>query len=116
MKLNHALSVFGQTCTSWGGLPPPRLFAKIASVQRGGFAPTPIEGINPFLDKPVEGGIRPIRHPRHMSVFDGIPMDVIDVPIKILLIADLMLPKPPLPNGTLAMFGSGGVDPGFPAE
>ena len=40
-----------------------------------------------------------------MTVFDGIPTDIIEVLVKIVLIVDLMLPKPPLPKGAFAVFG-----------
>ena len=46
--------------------------------------------------------MRPIHHALRMSVFYGIEVDVIHVPLQIDFIANLMLPKPPLPYALFA--------------
>jgi len=38
-------------------------------------------------------------------------MDGIDMPVEIVLVADLMLPKPPLPNRTFPVFFPGWIHP-----
>jgi hypothetical protein len=52
----------------------------------------------------MEREIRPIAHPGNVSMLHRIPMDVIDMAAEILLITDLMLPKPLLPDRTLPVF------------
>ncbi|MGH9960726.1 MAG: hypothetical protein ACREBC_26990, partial [Pyrinomonadaceae bacterium] len=47
---------------------------------------------------------------RGRGVIARIPMDIIHMSVEILLTADLMLPKPPLPYGTFAVFGLGAVN------
>src|SRR5690348_6682930 len=46
--------------------------------------------------------MRPISDPRHQAMLDGIVMDVVDVPAKVGFVADRVLPKTALPDGTLA--------------
>ena len=55
----------------------------------------------------MERGIWPIGDTDDMAVFDGVPMDVIDVAAKIHRVMDLVLPKPPLPYRALPVFGLG---------
>jgi hypothetical protein len=47
----------------------------------------------------MEGGIGPIHHPFDQSMLHRIKMGVIHVRLIFLVISDLMLPEPPLPNG-----------------
>ena len=46
-----------------------------------------------------------------MPVFDRIEMDVIEVPHKIVLVTQGVLPIPPLPNPALSLGGTAGRDP-----
>ena len=46
-----------------------------------------------------------------MPVFDRIEMDVIEVPHKIVLVTQRVLPIAPLPNPTLSLGGTAGRDP-----
>ena len=46
-----------------------------------------------------------------MPVFDRIEMDVIEVPDKIVLVTQGVLPIPPLPNPALSLRGTAGRDP-----
>ncbi len=41
--------------------------------------------------------MRPIGHASHPSMFDGVPMDIIDVTVEVGLITDEMFPKTALP-------------------
>ncbi len=45
---------------------------------------------------------RPILHMLDEAVFDRVVMDVVDVPLQIGLIANLVLPEPALPKPALA--------------
>ena len=59
----------------------------------------------------VECGIRPIGNAGNLPVLDRIPMEVIEMPVEIVLVADLMLPEPPLPYRAFPVLGFGLVDP-----
>ena len=48
--------------------------------------------------------IRPIDGAGYMPMLDRIPMNVVEMPAEIVLIANLVFPKTSLPNCTLAMF------------
>ncbi len=63
---------------------------------------TPIHFEQSSLDKAMKTAVRPICNARDMPVFDGIELNVIDVSLKIGLIADRVLPIAPLPNSFLA--------------
>ena len=52
----------------------------------------------------------PIPDPRYKSMLDRIEMDVINMTLKIVLIANCMLPIAPLPDAALAFGGSAGRD------
>jgi len=43
--------------------------------------------------------MRPFAHLPHKAVLDRVEMDVIDMPFEIVVVADAMFPKAPLPNG-----------------
>ncbi|HTY23494.1 MAG TPA: hypothetical protein VMC85_10215 [Desulfomonilaceae bacterium] len=45
--------------------------------------------------------MRPISHAADPTMFDGIPVNIINVPIEILIIPDQVLPKSTLPNTSL---------------
>jgi len=49
-------------------------------------------------------------------MFDRVEVDVIEAPHKIGLVAQGMLPIPPLPNPTLAFAGAAGRDPLAPRQ
>ena len=55
--------------------------------------------------------IRPIDGAGYMPMLDRIPMNVVEMPVEIVLIANLVFPKTPLPYRTLAMLGLGSIDP-----
>ena len=58
----------------------------------------PIGRQDALLNIPVETAERPIGDSRHEPVLHGVVMDVIDVPLKIGVVADRMLPVPALPD------------------
>jgi hypothetical protein len=64
--------------------------------------PTPIVRQNPALDIGVEAAVRPIAYARHVSMLHGVEMDVVDMALEIGIIADRMLPIPPLLNALFA--------------
>lgn len=86
-------------------------FAEIGFRGNHGFPASPIGGVRPRRYIPMERGIRPITHSRDVSMLHRIPMDVIDMVVEIVLVADLMFPKPPLPNRTFPVFFLGRVHP-----
>ena len=47
--------------------------------------------------------MRPVSHARDEAMLDGIDVDVIDVSLKISIVADRMLPKSPLPQRELSI-------------
>ncbi len=57
----------------------------------------PIKWIDAPFNKAMKAGIRPLSDRFDIAVFDRIPMDIVDMPFKIALIADLMFPKAALP-------------------
>jgi hypothetical protein len=57
--------------------------------------------------------IWPILHPPHMAMLDGIEMDVIGVPRKVVCVPQRVLPIAPLPNPALAFVGTADAYP-FP--
>ena len=67
--------------------------------------PAPILRVNALADITMKRRIRPIGHALHMTMLYRIPMDVIRVPLKILLITNLMLPESALPKRALVTFG-----------
>ena len=97
-------------------MPTLRGFSEIVSVEYDDFVPTPRFWINPGANVPVKRGIRPICHAGHAPVLDRVPMDVIEMPVEIFLVPNLMFPKPPLPDRAFAVFGLGLVDPFRAAE
>jgi hypothetical protein len=54
----------------------------------------------------MKRGIRPVYDSFHMTMFHGIPMEIIEVAVKIQLIPDEMIPKPSLPDRFLAPFAA----------
>ena len=46
--------------------------------------------------------MRPVSYPLHQSVLHRIEVDIIDVPLEVLLIAQCVLPVASLPNAALA--------------
>ncbi len=97
------------TNVTWWAL--PTLLAEIFVIGRGTIAAAPILGINAGTDVTMKCRPRPIDRAVHVAVFDGIPMDVIHMPVEILLVPYLVLPKSPLPNGAFAMLGLRTIDP-----
>ena len=47
--------------------------------------------------------MRPVAHTRHKTMFDGIEMNVVDVPCEVVFIANGVLPKSPLPKREIAI-------------
>jgi hypothetical protein len=60
-------------------------------------APTPIRRNNFTFNVFMERRMRPICYALHPAVLDGIVMDVIHVPRKVVIIPDLVFPIAPLP-------------------
>jgi hypothetical protein len=77
------------------GMASLRGFAKFAVIV---IAAGPIRRVNALADECMKTRIRPIAYLFHVSVFYRVEMDVIHVPLKITLIADLMFPKSALPQ------------------
>ena len=59
----------------------------------------------------MERRIRPVDGTGYMPMLDWIPMNVVEIPVEIVLIANLVLPKTMLPYRTLAMLGLGWIYP-----
>lgn len=59
--------------------------------------------IDAFPNISVVGRPRPVFDSLDKPVLDRIVMNVIHMPLKVLLVANLMLPKPALPNAPLAL-------------
>jgi hypothetical protein len=79
----------------------PSLLAKISSIIAAAVA-RPVVGINAERHHAMEGRIGPILDLRDMAVFHRIEVNVVDVTLKVALIAQRMLPKSALPNSPLA--------------
>ena len=86
-------------------------FAEIGFRGGRGVSTAPIRRVRPRRHLPMERGIRPIAHSGDVTVRHRIPMDGIDMLVEIVWGADLMLPKPPLPNRTFPVFFLGRVHP-----
>lgn len=99
------------TPLTWRAMPVPFGFAAIGFRGGRGVSTAPIRRVRPRRHRPMEGGIRPIAHSRDVTLLHRIPMVVIDRPVEIVLIADWMLPKPPLPNRPLPMLCLGRIPP-----
>ena len=65
----------------------------------------PILRIDAKLHHTMKRRIRPFPDSRHESMFHGIDMNIVDVSVKILFIANRMLPLATLPDTAFA-FGS----------
>jgi hypothetical protein len=61
---------------------------------------TPIGRQQPILDVAMERAVWPIADPCDMAVFDRIVVDVVDVPLKIGVVPDRMLPITALPDSS----------------
>jgi len=72
------------------------LFALFTHSRRNRMSQSPIRHIHALAHKPMKGQIRPVQRASGKATLDRIPMDVIDMPRKIGIIADLMLPEPSL--------------------
>src|SRR5215471_10875153 len=55
--------------------------------------------------------MRPIPHPRHQPMLNGVDMDVVDVTREVAFIPNRMLPIPPLPNAAFALGGAASGNP-----
>ncbi len=86
-------------------------FAAIGFRRGRGVSTAPIRRVRSRRHIPMERGMRPIANSRDVTVLHRIPMDVIDMAVEIVLVADLMLPKPPLPNRTFPVFFLGRIHP-----
>jgi hypothetical protein len=62
----------------------------------------PIRHEQPLRDIAMNAGPSPILRPANEAVFDRIPMNVIDVTAPIVLVANGVFVKPPLPDVGLA--------------
>ena len=62
-------------------------------------------------DPGVKRRMRPILHPPHQAVFHRVVMHVIDMPLQINVVANLMLPETPLPDSFLASGNLAGRKP-----
>ena len=93
-------------------MPALPLFAEITGFRLcRGFPSTPIRWVHSLRHIPMERGIRPIANSCDVIVLHRIPMEVIDMAVEIVLVADLMFPKPPLPSRTFSMFFLGRIHP-----
>ena len=81
----------------------PTLFVADVGGENDFLLATPIFGVYPRLHIFSEAGIFPIPRARHISMFDGVVMDVIEMLVKILFILNLMLPKSALPHRLLLL-------------
>lgn len=63
--------------------------------------PAPILRIDTVRHVTMEGGIRPIGHPRDITMFERVDMDVIHMVAVILLIPDQVFPIMALPDAPL---------------
>src|SRR5690606_21696625 len=64
---------------------------------------TPIRRPPPLGHVSMQRRIRPIHGPRDVSMLHRVEVDVIDVPLQIVLVADQMLPISPLPEAAFAL-------------
>src|SRR5580704_4738592 len=64
----------------------------------------PILRENSIAHITVEGGVRPVGHPVHQSVLDRIEVNVIDVALKVSVVAYRVFPVSALPQRHLAIF------------
>ena len=55
-----------------------------------------------MFDVSMKAAVGPIGDTRNVSVFDGVKVDVIDMPLEIDIVADRMLPKTAPPDSLLA--------------
>ena len=66
----------------------------------------PIEFINFILDPTMKARMLPLMGTSHISVFNRIIVNIIYMSSKILLVANQMFPKSPLPNAAFSSFDS----------
>src|SRR5258708_4576822 len=67
------------------------------------FGRSPPCGVLSEPEVPEEARPGPVYRPRSVTMLDRIVMDVIDMPFEILLVVNLVLPEPSLPNPMLAL-------------
>ena len=72
---------------------------------------SPIFGIGTEPDPATKRGIRPVPHADGVAVFHRIEVNVVEVPRRILLVAQGVFPIPTLPDPALALGGAAGGAP-----
>jgi hypothetical protein len=78
-----------------------RLLAGLFGRQGGFHWPEPVLGIQAAPDAGFEGRMRPVGHMRDVLMFHRIEVDIVHMRSEILVVADGMLPEPPLPDAAL---------------
>jgi len=71
----------------------------------------PIDRIGTKAHPSAKRGIWPVPHAEGVAVLHRIEVNVIEVTHEVVLVAQRMLPIPPLPNPALAFGGAAGGDP-----
>ncbi len=93
------------------------LFAKIYLIHIVFIDPAPIGRIQPLVHKPMKRRIWPIYYSFHITMFYRIPMEIIQVALKIQIIPNKMVPESSLPYAAFAALGEDSlIDPSFPAK
>jgi hypothetical protein len=54
------------------------------------------------VNKPMKGRPGPISDSRYVSMFEGVPVYVINASLQIFFVPDRVFPKPSLPNGSFS--------------
>jgi hypothetical protein len=65
---------------------------------------SPVCWVQTAFDKAVEAGIFPFCNILDQPMLDWIPVDIVKMSAMIRIVADKMIPKPPLPKPPLASF------------
>lgn len=82
---------------------------KVSGLADGGFVVDgcgPVGGVRTGADQAVQGRMRPRIRLRAVSVPDRIHVQIVHVPVKVRLVADLMFPEAALPDRGFAAAGA----------
>lgn len=86
------------------------LFPSILHPHRRNWFPittSPVPRINARPNPPMKRGVRPVNRATHVTVFDRIPVHVIEMGIVIPLLFNRVFPEPSLPHAPPSTFPTG---------
>ena len=69
----------------------------------------PVGIVQPSLNRSLKGTVRPFSGCCTIPVLDRVVVNIVDVGLPVLFIADVVFPKPSLPNAFFSFMQLGGV-------